>query len=103
MSREAQQPATPMSGAGGFSRSSSNASASGTGRQRGTMLRTHSTTASDAALVAQLQVQAEPRHLHLKSHSRQARLRSIERFHRGGAHVLSQCTVTYQALGHCSG
>ena len=59
MSREAQQPATPMSGSGGFSRSNSGASASGAGRQRGTMLRTLSTTASDAALVAQLQVRAE--------------------------------------------
>lgn len=57
-----------MGGAGGFSRSSSNASASGTGRQRAGMLRTHSTTASDAALVAQLQVRAQPPYLHSGDH-----------------------------------
>ena len=59
MNREAQQPATPKSGGGSVSRSNS-----GAGRQRGSPLRTLSTTASDAALVAQLQVRACIRHCH---------------------------------------
>ena len=58
MSREAHQPATPNR-AGGFSRTNRNASASGAGRPRGGPLRSLSTTASDAALIAQLQVSAE--------------------------------------------
>ena len=79
MSREAQQPATPMSGTGGFSRTSSGASASGTGRQRGSMLRTLSTTASDAALVAQLQVRVliGPWHRHSKTRVQTAYLRFV--------------------------
>ena len=56
MSGEGRQPATPMGGGGPVSRSNSGASTSGAGRQWGSPLRSLSTTASDAALVAQLQV-----------------------------------------------